>query len=348
MLSMLFGYILVILCFSIGRSQDFNLEAKRGNDKKDYNFLAQQWGPADNFYDIFPKPLLEILGESGFLWMEACWDHLSSKALVDMVLPGSHDSVSYNLGKEMDKKETGAVAEIAKVAEKLHLPVWMIARPWSTCQVETMMHQLQAGIRYFDMRVVWDGHKWRLGHFLIGESLEAALDDVIKFISTTKKEVVVLDFNHVHDSPLGHHTTDFSLKRLQKYVETKLGKYSVERAVFPSPMTTPLQQLVDAKTKLIVLIVGDEKTLSPRLFPSSLVHNSWADSANVHHMRDFNQRQVKEFCSADPLNHPHKSCEPHCLMKISWTLTPQLNLRHIVAHHHLARSVTCGIGVDPL
>lgn len=139
------------------------------------------------------KPLTDL--ES---WMEVNQDRIGSKALKDLVIPGTHDSI------------TSTISWNSVIARNQDLPrglmvfgpiVPSIAAPWSKAQGKTAAEQLRLGIRYLDMRIVYrDSHKtFYTCHGLYGENLDLVLDDIREFIKTHPKEVIILDFNHLYN-----------------------------------------------------------------------------------------------------------------------------------------------------
>lgn len=50
-----------------------------------------------------------------------------------------------------------AVQEIVKAAGILHIPVEKLIVDWSLAQDRTIRDQLMEGVRYLDIRAIWDG-----------------------------------------------------------------------------------------------------------------------------------------------------------------------------------------------
>ncbi|KAK6055073.1 hypothetical protein COOONC_07422 [Cooperia oncophora] len=77
---------------------------------------------------------------------------------------------------------------------------------WGVTQNYSIRKQLEHGVRYLDLRVAYPPPKvraserdFRLVHGLFGMTLRHCLTQVADFLKENKKEVVLLDVNHVYD-----------------------------------------------------------------------------------------------------------------------------------------------------
>jgi hypothetical protein len=94
------------------------------------------------------------------------------RTLLDLALPGTHDSLSYDLDlvvAEGGIDDENALAEILHIATELHLvsgAVEEFVRNQSKTQGLTITQQLDAGVRFIDLRVMLTGGDWRSLHFM--------------------------------------------------------------------------------------------------------------------------------------------------------------------------------------
>ncbi|XP_068439928.1 PI-PLC X domain-containing protein 1-like [Clinocottus analis] len=81
-------------------------------------------------------------------WMSQLPVELHDIPLYDLAIPGSHDSMSYDLDIDSPIIEPDRLKILSKIycARK-------IVRKWATTQEETITKQLDAGVRYFDLRI---------------------------------------------------------------------------------------------------------------------------------------------------------------------------------------------------
>jgi hypothetical protein len=116
--------------------------------------------------------------------------------IVDVAMPGSHDSLSYGINF------FSAVDENA-VSAPLQQPLLKgLGVRQSITQTLNVRQQLEAGVRYFDLRVTRseeDG-QWYGVHNYRSVLLADALTQFNNFLLTHPGEVVILDFQHCYDS----------------------------------------------------------------------------------------------------------------------------------------------------
>ena len=135
--------------------------------------------------------------------------------------------------------------------------VMKIAYNMSRSQDQNILEQLNAGIRYFDLRVYWDStqNAFMLQHALMCGSFASALQDVQTFISqnATSNELIILAISHSNIQ-----TNSSNAVALVNLISQFLGD-----SVYPPPDTTgdqflaltdvPLSQIVGIQPKVIIL-----------------------------------------------------------------------------------------------
>ena len=134
-----------------------------------------------------PFPIMSLYSK----WMEYYSDSLGKLTITEMTLPGTHDSGTYD-------------------------PVSPFGAPWIRTQHLPLSKQLQYGIRVLDLRIGQNSpgdyiivhDKWRTSY-----SLKSALTEVTQFISSTNKEIVVLDFHRFIN--LGDGSFDYNQLKTQ-------------------------------------------------------------------------------------------------------------------------------------
>jgi hypothetical protein len=101
-------------------------------------------------------------------WMGKLSSVIGSQYLYQLVLPGTHDSGSYTLTKEVAPDETDSYeSELLTLTDELGLSYDFI-KGWSLTQDCNLLKQAERGMRYFDLRAGWDAdtNDWRTFHFL--------------------------------------------------------------------------------------------------------------------------------------------------------------------------------------
>ena len=126
-----------------------------------------------------------------------------------ILLSGSHNSFAYCLDRTSPVSPDIKGTLIDKAARFLPRAKQVICN-WSITQTLDFHHQLEAGIRYFDLRVsilpgVQSADELYLIHGLYGIKLEEAMKDIKAFLDKYPREVVIMDFNHFYEMNHGHH-----------------------------------------------------------------------------------------------------------------------------------------------
>ncbi len=208
--------------------------------------------------------------------------------LTTLLIPGTHDTGTYGItagsdmaddgnfnGEKLVTDITGKVTgwcdkdftckhTLGKLLHSLVDPInnaavsiaKSIQAPWSKSQDETILQQLNGGIRFLDLRVqAYQPNKFQtdflIVHSMVSVHLSAVLDDIATFCSTpaSSQEIILLVINKVYDMG-GHHDA------LVNLIEQKLGPQAaggqsllIERA---DPSTVSLNSLWTGRGRVIV------------------------------------------------------------------------------------------------
>jgi hypothetical protein len=138
----------------------------------------------------------------GKSWMTDCWNAICERSITDIVLPGSHDSGTARLTREIANDDGGE--KIRKLRRIFGTPITnSIAAKWSQCQPLTIAQQLELGVRYLDLRIGRDEtkdlpHALRCCHGFFGEGLVGVFEQVRDFCAGVDCEFVVIDLCHLY------------------------------------------------------------------------------------------------------------------------------------------------------
>eukprot|EP01126_Amoeba_proteus_P002753 TRINITY_DN1088_c0_g2_i3.p1 TRINITY_DN1088_c0_g2~~TRINITY_DN1088_c0_g2_i3.p1 ORF type:complete len:357 (-),score=46.37 TRINITY_DN1088_c0_g2_i3:113-1183(-) len=240
-------------------------------------------------------------------WMEEQWDVISNLTLKDITLPGTHDSGSWSVTDDL-LGTSPWIQALVKVADFLHLPVGTIIDWWSKTQTQNFFDQFSGGIRYVDVRVIYDPYKgyWRTHHsFVLGTKLEILLEHTREFLQQNTKEVIVLELSH---------ESSVNVTIQQELVDMILN-YLGPHLWPQSKGFVTLQEMINSGNNVILTLpFGNEVD---GIWPDGTIINSYADSAELSKMEEYNLDQVTQFASNKP--------GPLNLFKMSWTLTADEN-----------------------
>lgn len=140
-----------------------------------------------------PFPITSLYSK----WMEYYSYLLGNLTITEMTLPGTHDSGTYD-------------------------PVSPFGAPWVRTQRLPLSKQLECGIRVLDLRIGQNSpgdyvvvhDTWRTSY-----SLQSALTEVTQFITSTNKEIVILDFHRFVNLDNG---TSFDYSQLKSQIQQYL------------------------------------------------------------------------------------------------------------------------------
>ncbi|XP_028655835.1 PI-PLC X domain-containing protein 1-like isoform X2 [Erpetoichthys calabaricus] len=133
-------------------------------------------------------------------WMSKLPEQLWDVPLYNLAIPGSHDTMSYCLDINSPIDKSGP--KILNLVDKI-FPCFV--RPqiykWSTTQEKNIVEQLDAGIRYFDLRISHKDHDTSSNlYFSHGLYTLLSVKEVLTFIAqwleNHQKEVVILACSH--------------------------------------------------------------------------------------------------------------------------------------------------------
>jgi hypothetical protein len=170
-------------------------------------------------------------------WMADNWDFIKDKKLAEIVIPGTHDSGTYQMG-------WGSGVNTAKT------------------QNVSIGEQLMDGIRYLDLRVTEAKHGgcaddsvWWLFHKYKSYRLQDALDEIATFVKkpANSKEVIILDFQDIDIEYKDDRAVDVLFGLIQK----KLGPYIAPIDQVNKWQKTSLAEFVSQGRQIIVLVKSE-------------------------------------------------------------------------------------------
>ncbi|XP_039729256.1 PI-PLC X domain-containing protein 1 isoform X2 [Pteropus medius] len=143
-----------------------------------------------------PSPSLAGASGANADWMSALCPRLWDVPLHQLSIPGSHDTMTYCLDRKspISPNESRLLQLLAKVVPCLTQPVVL---KWSVTQALNVTEQLDAGVRYLDLRVahMLEGSARNLHfvHMMYTTALvEDTLTEISEWLENHPREVVIL------------------------------------------------------------------------------------------------------------------------------------------------------------
>jgi hypothetical protein len=126
-------------------------------------------------------------------WMNGNWESLKNKRLLDLCLPGTHDSGTFNLSLIAAPDADGAPKMILE-SEALRVNLGEFVKSLAVTQKAQMDFgaQLRGGIRYFDLRVCEMAGTLYTCHSLRGIEISTLLTQIKDFLEKNTREVVLV------------------------------------------------------------------------------------------------------------------------------------------------------------
>ncbi|XP_077480424.1 PI-PLC X domain-containing protein 2 [Stigmatopora argus] len=221
-------------------------------------------------------------------WMGSLPPRLSVMPLKHLAIPGSHDSFTYwvDVHAPVGPDQKVYVKYLATMFSVLAKKVMV---KWSMTQNLTFKEQLDAGIRYFDLRVSSKpgepGLETFFIHGLFGHKVRDGLREINSFLCEHQKEVIFLDFNHYYKMSSEHHK--YLIKMLQEIFGNKLCKNCEVEAI-------TLDYLWKHKYQVIVFYHHPSAEGAPAMWPGSKIPAPWANTTEPGKLIQFLETTLKQ------------------------------------------------------
>ncbi|XP_034050466.1 PI-PLC X domain-containing protein 1-like [Thalassophryne amazonica] len=149
-------------------------------------------------------------------WMSKLPPDCQNIPLWNLAIPGSHDSMSYDLDVNSSIVEPDQLIKLSGIP-----CVRKIVRRWAITQEKTIKQQLDAGVRYFDLRIAHkprdkNNPRFYFYHGLYTHSdVETILRVINEWADRNPKEILILSLSHFkgfdkeHKDHLHFHLTNF-------------------------------------------------------------------------------------------------------------------------------------------
>ncbi|CAH1784310.1 unnamed protein product [Owenia fusiformis] len=212
-------------------------------------------------------------------WMGNLPEEKHSVPLNTLAIPGSHDSFSCHLDKtgELSPDNEKAIFDLCKIFGNMAKD---IIYNWSVTQSKTFTEQLNAGIRYFDMRSTSKPgcEDIVFCHGMYGDKIEDSLREIDQFLIDHPKEVVLLDFNHFYKMNDFHH---------KQFLSMILEVFGYKMCPFLDVESVTLEMLWE--NNLQVIIFYKDKIASDYLqfFPTQSIMSPWANTPDCDKLLKF-------------------------------------------------------------
>ncbi|RXN33529.1 PI-PLC X domain-containing 1-like protein [Labeo rohita] len=199
-------------------------------------------------------------------WMSNLNEKFTKIPLSQLAIPGSHDAMAYSLDMDSSVLEPEKLKALDKMFSTFLRP---IVKKWGTAQEKNISEQLDAGMRYFDLRVAGKPESSDLFFYhglYTTMTVKEGMTELEKWLGQHTKEVVILAFSHFKEMSDDQHTelTNF----LKEHFKTKL---------CPKPQVPSLKDCWESGYQ-VILSYDNRKVDDPVLWPR--IEYWWADNSD--------------------------------------------------------------------
>ena len=242
-------------------------------------------------------------------------NNVISENIFDLTIPGTHDSGAYNLTSNIIvcNEHTEYVKNIVTILKFININIENIILPWSICHNRTIGEQISDGIRYIDLRAVYDiiTNEWYVHHSFIGDTIENIFKEIYNSVTNEKvNSVYILDINICGN-----------IGNISKFNNIL---YFIEKYIWyvNKPYINQSLDILLKNSSKIILTTTDSillKDMSDKIWNSSiLMFSTRPETSNIKDMFNTNIKNIdiykKEFKDKQQL-----------LYKVTWTLTPDFH-----------------------
>ena len=237
-------------------------------------------------------------------WMMDVPGHLT---LYDITLPGTHDSASFSLHKEVNTHdpEWKKLKHIPRVTGPRGLNS-VLCRLAQT-QAKGFAEQLKGGMRYFDLRVDFDGSDYRFHHLLFGDLVLDHLHEFREFMEQNPSEIIVIEISHMYNQ---QEPSDPVKLRFQNDLVSAFGELLYKKRS-SGRIESTIEEMRNTNQRIVLTVEDDFIAKHPLIWPESLLKNTFPKTAKISEIFEYNLQQMEKFSHRNPKQ----------LFKISWTAT---------------------------
>lgn len=233
---------------------------------------------------VFEQSIIKMYSDDLENWMQNLSKKLKQIPIINLAIPGSHDSMTYGVSN----KDSGPAPD----AEKEIIPIYhvlpCIVRKWARTQEITVFQQLKNGIRFLDLRVAkreYHGNYYFV-HGLYCDKVQRPFQELRQFLIDHPCEFVILDCQHFYNFESADHDA------FSKILIEFFGK-SIYKKRNGSLLNCTLDTALSYGKQ--VLIIYRENSPLPGIFWSSEdFPTPWPNKVLISELKDFLNQVLKK------------------------------------------------------
>lgn len=237
-------------------------------------------------------------------WMEKLGKSIAGFSIRELAMPGAHDSGTFGLDNRKYADDGNVEEKVFKTDGYLpwhveihvhwvehhtswwpHIPYWTAdvsytphakyMQAYATTQGSSIYGQLHSGIRYIDMRVLYDSHRLSLIHTLQGPDVFDMINEVNHYVRENPYEIVILDFNHFYTQNGSQSSIpDEWNQKLIDHINSTLGDLLIPPPASVNDLT--IYDIWESGKQVIVLYEQDGPNKA-KFWPAGKLRSKWLD-----------------------------------------------------------------------
>ena len=218
-------------------------------------------------------------------WMHEVKNHIINQQLAKIILPGTHDSFSYDLSDILCTNNQLAIYNI---------PNYVMG--FAKAQNLSFIAQLERGIRYFDVRLCYqknindeEAHDYTVHDLLSKANFFIYLQPLAQFLHDHPQEIIILDINHTY----GYNELSFKnlLDKLKELYANNILSYQEANP------TTTIASIWNLKKNLIIILPEMFNSLhnDPNYafaWPSTAINSPWPNTTNENELLTYAKNEL--------------------------------------------------------
>lgn len=228
-------------------------------------------------------------------WITKLVNINNNLTLNNIILPGTHNSGSYQLKKYIDLSGNYKCASL--------WPVSKIIKNWTLNQKYNILEQLKMGVRILDLDISFYNDKFYISHTFIIEELENVLKQLVEF-NSKYGDLYVLKIVYRYNIKNTHKTQLNSL--FYKYFQHNY----INPDSFPEPLTAYINDFYIHQKNMLIYMDGGI------FYDTQYIYSDWPDKQTHTDCIEYNKLQLYNIYFSK------KNYSANTFIDMNWTLTP--------------------------
>lgn len=158
---------------------------------------------------------------------------------------------------------------------------------WSVTQTGNITMQLNAGIRYLDIRALWNRDRWVIHHALEGDNITQVFNEIKTFMDNNIYEVLWIDVCHTEFSAPGYNNSE-----LLTLITSIVGDYAITNNTILYKKTFKEYWKENKRIILTFDVKEDAYKNNKFFFKDDILDGRFANTAYVNNMIEHNNYQL--------------------------------------------------------